>query len=110
MNCPEGGVPHCLVLLGACGPHLEAPGEASLSFMLGYGLLALDRPQEAICPLRRAVELEPAQAQYLRALALALFAGGEAEEAMQRLESALRLEPDSEEGRIMVKKMRQAVG
>jgi len=109
VNCPEGGVPHCLALLGAHGPHLQATEEACLSFMLGLGLLALDQPREAICSLRLATELEPSRARYLRALALALFHGGEAEEAMQTLETALRLEPDSQEGRRMVKEMHRAV-
>ncbi|MHC4515188.1 MAG: glycosyltransferase [Planctomycetota bacterium] len=109
VNCPEGGVPHCRVLLGKRGPRLEVAGMACLSFMLGYGLLATDQPAEAIAPLRRAVDLEPGRAQYLRALALALFHGGKPEEAVRTLETALCLEPDSQEGLLMAKKMRQAV-
>ena len=66
-------------------------------------------PRSASRSHRRATELEPRRAQYLRALALALFHGGRSEEAMQTLETALRLEPDSQEGRLMVKKMRQVV-
>ena len=58
-------------------------------------------------PHARATELEPHRAQYLRALALVLFHGGDPEEAMQALEMALRLGPESQAGQLMVKELRK---
>ncbi|MEE9126448.1 MAG: glycosyltransferase, partial [Planctomycetota bacterium] len=109
VNCPEHGVPHCRILLGERGADLDGAALACVSFMLGYGLLALEQPTEATPHLQRAVDLEPSKAQYLRALALAMFWGGKPQEALPWLERAIWLEPESQESQRLVKKMRQAV-
>ena len=105
---PEHCVPYCRAL-EAHTAALGTAGQACVSFMFGYGLLALVQPTEAIEHLQRAVDLEPGKAEYLRALALGMFWGGKPAEALPWLERAIWLDPESEENQRLVKKMHQAV-
>ena len=109
VNCPEGALPHCQILLEQEGPHQEPAGLAWLSFVQGYGLLALDRPTDAIAPLQKATEIQPGNASYWRALALALFHGGRPQPGMDALATAMRLQPESAEGRLIRERMHQPV-
>ena len=58
--------------------------------MLGFVLYAAGRPADAIDPIQRALEIDPASAAALQTLALAQAAAGKADEAAGLLQQALR--------------------
>lgn len=93
------------LMLSGLGQHEEAVtwGEASVQgrgamvphHQRAYGgaLLGAGRPQEALAPLRRAVELEPGKAQNHYNLGLALWGVGQGEAARAALKEAVALDP-----------------
>jgi predicted Zn-dependent protease with MMP-like domain len=66
--------------------------EAELHFLAGVALEALDRPQEAVDHLRKALSGDPEDAECRAWLAQAFFHGGRFREAEEECERALDLE------------------
>ena len=91
--------------LGGMGHHDEAIAEAeqaldagaarapSLNHVLGFVLYFAGRVSDAIPPIQRALELDPAFAPALKTLALAQAAAGKADDAIDVLQRALRQNP-----------------
>ena len=75
------------------------PSNYTALFNLGQ-LLARDSPAEAVGLLRRAVALEPDDAEVRSALAALLRRGGLFSEALLHANSAVQLDPASEEARL----------
>lgn len=66
-----------------------------LRFLAGIALRELDRPDQASVELRRAVELDPGDAEYRVELALALFGSCRFEESGEEARRALSADPAS---------------
>ena len=71
----------------------NAPEYARGHNNLGFALLSVGRPAEAVPPLRRAVELEP-DAEAYTFLAFALTQADQLDEAVETLRQAVLLQPD----------------
>ncbi|MBI3042265.1 MAG: tetratricopeptide repeat protein [Betaproteobacteria bacterium] len=69
------------------------PGDAQVHYRLGDALYQLERPQEALPPLERAVQLDANIAEYHYKLGNALKDLERADEALERYRRALQLEP-----------------
>jgi len=72
-----------------------APDYADVTYNLGQLYMADNRVTSALPYLRRAVEINPYNVDRRLALAMALHGVGQKEEAMQQLDQALQLQPDS---------------
>jgi predicted CXXCH cytochrome family protein len=72
----------------------KVPGDASLHHALGLALVRLQRLDEALGELKRAAELDPANARFAYVYAVALHSTGDAEAAIASLETALAAHPD----------------
>jgi len=72
-----------------------APDYADVTYNLGELYMAADEVTNALPCLRRAVEINPYKADRRVALARALREIGRTEEALQQLDRALHLQPDS---------------
>lgn len=71
------------------------PNNPRAHYNLGYALVEAGRPQEAIAPLKRALELAPGYADVHTTLGNALSQLGRSDEALQHYEQAARIEPDN---------------
>jgi predicted Zn-dependent protease with MMP-like domain len=84
----------------------ESPGDDPvLRFLAGVALSALDRPAEAVGELRRAVSLDPYDAEFRAELALALFRSclfDEADEASRLAIEADEDLPDAHHARALI--------
>jgi predicted Zn-dependent protease with MMP-like domain len=67
----------------------DAPDDPVLHFLAGVALHELDRPQEAVLALDRAIALDPEDPEFLAARARAYFAGCRFAEARADAENAL---------------------
>jgi Tfp pilus assembly protein PilF len=72
----------------------RVPGDASLHHALGLALVRLQRLEEALGELKRAIELDPANARFAYVYAVALHSTGDTEAAITSLEAALAAHPD----------------
>jgi tetratricopeptide (TPR) repeat protein len=71
----------------------RVPMSAALHHALGLAQIRLQQPAFALASLRRAVELDPATARYTYVLAVALHSTGQADEAIHRLQEAVKRWP-----------------
>lgn len=71
----------------------EEADDPVLHFLAGVALVELDRAAEAVQELRRAVELDPDDAEFRANLALALFLGCEFVEASREASRAVECDP-----------------
>jgi O-antigen ligase len=78
-----------------------APDYADVTYNLGELYMAAGQVTSALPCLRRAVEINPYNADRRVALAVALRAVGQREEAMQELDRALQLQPDNQAARAL---------
>jgi predicted Zn-dependent protease len=81
------------------------PLGAELAFAEGRSLLASGRAAAAVAPLRRAVDRRPDQAAYHAWLGWTLFRAEQRQampEALDRLEHAIAVDPDSVEGHALL--------
>ncbi len=69
------------------------PKNADLPFQRGRGLVAQERPKDAVAPLSRAVEMEPERWTFRIELAEALMLSERNEEAKEHIEAALAKVP-----------------
>lgn len=83
---------------------------AALHHNLGATLVQLGRSAEAIAPLRKAVELDPAATDPLESLALALWIAGESEEAETQAGKVLDRAPDAPVASMVMGQVRMARG
>jgi glycosyltransferase involved in cell wall biosynthesis len=72
-----------------------APGHAGVQLVLGRGLLALDRPAEAVEALERALALDPELHEAELRLAEASLRLGDGQAAYDRLEALVRAHPEA---------------
>ena len=72
----------------------KVPGNASLHHALGLALVRLQRLDEALGELKRATELDPADARYAYVYAVAQHSSGDTAAAITSLEAALAAHPD----------------
>ena len=82
-----------------------APDYADVTYNLGQLHFAVGRTAEALPYLRRAVEINPYQAERRMALAAALHQAGQDDDAMQQLDRILQLQPDNQEAQDLRKRM-----
>jgi O-antigen ligase len=82
-----------------------APDYADVTYNLGQLRLLAGQPAEAITYLRRAVEINPYNAQRRIVLASALRALGQNSEALHQLDCALQLEPDNADAQDLRRKI-----
>jgi tetratricopeptide (TPR) repeat protein len=78
-----------------------APDYADVTYNLGELYMAENRVASALPCLRRAVEINPYNVDRRVALAVALRDAGQKEEALQQLDHALQLQPDSQAARAL---------
>jgi Flp pilus assembly protein TadD len=71
------------------------PDSARAHFNVGWALLLLNQPEQAVAPLREAIRLWPEFAAPHRSLADALYRCGEVKEALAEYREALELEPEN---------------
>ncbi|MBK6349980.1 MAG: tetratricopeptide repeat protein [Proteobacteria bacterium] len=71
----------------------RVPTSAALHHALGLARIRLQQPELGLGSLRRAVELDPATARYTYVLAVALHSAGQADEAIRRLQQAVKRWP-----------------
>jgi tetratricopeptide (TPR) repeat protein len=87
------------------------PGFAQARFNLGNALLSSGKPDDAIPEYRKAVELQPNVAEYHFNLAQALLRiPGREREAADALNIVLKLQPENDEARQLLKQLRQLRG
>lgn len=84
-----------------------APDYADTTYNLGELYMAANRVTSALPRLRRAVEINPYNVDRRVALAVALRDVGQKEEAMQQLDRALHLQPDSQSARALRRDIQQ---
>jgi len=72
-----------------------APDYADVTYNLGQLYLAASHSAEAVACLRRAVEINPYNADRRIALATALYEAGRNDEALQQLDRVLQLQPQN---------------
>ncbi len=73
-----------------------APGHAENTYILGDVLTMAGRPQEGLRALTRAIRLSPVRPHhYVYSLGVCYYTMGEYESAINALEEAIRIEPDS---------------
>ncbi len=84
-----------------------APDYADVTYNLGGLYVAAHQVTSALPCLRRAVEINPYNVDRRVALAVALRDAGQREEAMQELDRALQLQPDSQVARALRQDIRQ---
>jgi len=84
-----------------------APDYADVTYNLGGLYMAATRVTSALPCLRRAVEINPYNVDRRVALAVALRDVGQKEEAMQQLDRALHLQPDSQSARALRRDIQQ---
>jgi predicted CXXCH cytochrome family protein len=72
---------------------VKVPGDASLHHALGLALVRLQRLDEALAELKRATELDPANARFVYVYAVALHSTGNVEAAIESLKAALAAHP-----------------
>jgi Tfp pilus assembly protein PilF len=77
----------------------SAPDQAWYLNNLGYTLLDLDRPQEALAPLGRAVELDAGQVVMWNNLGIARMRVGDYDGAREAFEAALSINPEHSRAR-----------
>ena len=75
------------------------PEDPQLRYTIGIARLMLDRPGDALEPLRRAVAIDPAYAAAHNALGIALARTGDRAGAIEHFERAVEIEPDYLEAR-----------
>jgi putative GTP pyrophosphokinase len=78
-----------------------APDYADVTYNLGELYMAASQPTSALPWLRRAVEINPYNVDRRVALAVALRALDQKEEAMKQLDRALQLQPDNRVARTL---------
>jgi Flp pilus assembly protein TadD len=71
----------------------RVPMSATLHHALGLARIRLQQPELALGSLRRAVELDPGTARYSYVFAVALHSTGQADEAIRRLQEAVKRWP-----------------
>jgi Flp pilus assembly protein TadD len=71
------------------------PGSVQLTYLLGLGLVAAGRFQQAVAPLRQFLALHPEDEPAHLALGAALAGVGRGQEALPEWEAALKIEPTS---------------
>jgi putative GTP pyrophosphokinase len=84
-----------------------APDYADVTYNLGELYMATNQVTSALPCLRRAVEINPYNVDRRVALAAALRDVGQREEAMQELDRALQLEPNSRVARALRQDIQQ---
>ena len=84
-----------------------APDYADVTYNLGELYMAANQVTSALPCLRRAVEINPYNVDRRVALAVALRDVGQREEAMQELDRALQLQPDSRVARALRQDIQQ---
>ncbi|HEX2466382.1 MAG TPA: tetratricopeptide repeat protein [Thermoanaerobaculia bacterium] len=75
------------------------PDDSQLQYTTGIARLMLDRPGDALEPLRRAVAIDPAYAAAHNALGIALVRAGDRAAAIEHFQRAVEIEPDYLEAR-----------
>lgn len=88
----------------------EDPRHVRAAEHLGAVLLDLDRPADAIAPLRTAAHLEPDDAERWTDLGEALLRAGLAKEAVEALGRALAVDPDHSEAHFLLGEAFGALG
>jgi predicted CXXCH cytochrome family protein len=75
----------------------RVPGNAALHHAIGLALVRLQRSDEALAELQRAVTLDPENTRFAYVYAVALHSKGDTEAAITTLETALAKHPDDPE-------------
>ena len=75
------------------------PDDPQLRYTAGIARLMLDRPEQALEPLRRAVAIDPEYAAAHNALGIALARTGDRAGAIEHFQRAVEIEPDYLEAR-----------
>lgn len=78
-----------------------APDYADVTYNLGQSYVTVNRQQEALPYLRRAVEINPYNVDRRVALAMALRDVGQDDEAVRELDRALEMQPDHQDARAL---------
>lgn len=95
---PGEAVSHCEALLDHPDLPADAAARAVLWFTLGLGLSERSQIERATQAFEEAVRLQPTNAEYKRHLATAWLGMGDQHNALNHLEDALEIEPNSSDG------------
>ena len=78
-----------------------APDYADVTYNLGQSYVTVNRQQEALPYLQRAVAINPYNVDRRVALAMALRDVGQDDEAVRELDRALQMQPDHQDARAL---------